>query len=264
MDAAYVPRSYGAGLMPDTLLDYKKQRYRWAYGAMQILKHHAGSLFGGRGRLSLGQRYHFLAGWLPWLSDGFNLVFNVAAIFWSVGMVFFPHSIDPPLMIFSALPLALFAFKIAKLLHLYSTRVGATPRQTLAAAFAGLALSHTIGGAVLAGLFTHDQPFFRTPKRAHAHALLQALLDCREEALIMLGLWLAAFGSYYAAAEVMRDQGVSAGMRDQGVWTLVLLIQSVPYFAAVLVSLVSAFPALPASWIGRAEDMDSLAHQVLD
>ncbi|HET7175412.1 MAG TPA: glycosyltransferase [Gammaproteobacteria bacterium] len=263
MDAAYIPRSYGAGLMPDTLLDYKKQRYRWAYGAVQILKRHAGTLFGGRGRLSLGQRYHFLAGWLPWLSDGFNLVFNTAAIFWSLGMMLFPHSIDPPLMIFSALPLALFAFKIAKLLHLYSTRVGATPRQTLAAAFAGLALSHTIGRAVLAGLFTRDQPFFRTPKRVHAHALLQALADCREEALIMLSLWLAAFGSYYAAAQVLRDQGISAVMRDQSVWAVVLLIQSVPYFAAVLVSLVSAFPALPASLIGRAEDMDALAHVVL-
>ena len=263
MDAAYIPRSYGAGLMPDTLLDYKKQRYRWAYGAVQILKHHAGTLFGGRGRLSLGQRYHFLAGWLPWLSDGFNMVFNAAAIFWSLGMVLFPHSIDPPLMIFSALPLALFAFKIAKLLHLYSTRVGATPRQTLAAAFAGLALSHTIGRAVLAGLFTRDQPFFRTPKRTHAHALLRALADCREETLMMLGLWLAAFGSYYAEAQVMRDQGVWAAMRDQGVWAVVLLIQSVPYFAAVLVSLVSAFPALSASWIGRADDMDELAHVVL-
>ena len=60
------------------------------------------------------------------MSDGTNLVFNIAALFWSVAMALFPHDIDPPLMVFSALPLALFAFKIAKLLHLYSTRVGAT------------------------------------------------------------------------------------------------------------------------------------------
>ncbi|HEU5398932.1 MAG TPA: hypothetical protein VFV77_06605, partial [Gammaproteobacteria bacterium] len=125
------------------------------------------------------------------------------------------------------------------------------------------ALSHTIGLAVLSGLFTRDQPFFRTPKRVHAHALLQALADCREETLMMLGLWLAAFGSYHVEVGVMRDQGVMAVMRDQGVWAMVLLIQSVPYFAAVLVSLVSAFPDLPASWIGHAADMDELAHVVL-
>src|SRR6185312_12487213 len=99
-EAAYIPKSYGQALMPDTLLDYKQQRFRWAYGAVQILKHHARRLF-SPGPLTLGQRYHFLAGWLPWLSDGFNLVFNVSAMFWSVGMALFPHSVDPPLMIFS-------------------------------------------------------------------------------------------------------------------------------------------------------------------
>jgi hypothetical protein len=252
-EAAYIPKSYGRGLMPDTLLDYKKQRFRWAYGAVQILKHHTGPLF-SRGRLSLGQRYHFLAGWLPWLSDGFNLVFNTAAIFWSLGMALFPLDIDPPLMIFSALPLALFAFKIVKLLHLYSTRVGASLRQTVAAALAGLALSHTIGLAVLTGLFTRDQPFFRTPKRARNHALLQALHDSREEGLMMLGLWLAALAVYLE---------VDTGMRDLAVWVAVLLIQSIPYFATLLMSLVSAYPQLPASLIGRADEMDALAHVVL-
>ena len=261
LQAAYIPHSYGAGLMPDTLLDYKKQRFRWAYGAVQILKHHAHQLFGRGSPLTLGQRYHFLAGWLPWLSDGFNLVFNIAALFWSLAMAFFPHDIDPPLMVFSALPLALFGFKILKLVHLYSTRVGATVRQTLAAALAGLALSHTIGRAVLSGLFTRDQPFFRTPKRAHVHALLQALADSREESLLMLALWLSAWGVYTEVGTVMLDLRV--WVQDLGVWVAVLLIQSIPYFASLLLSLISAFPALPASLIGRAEDMDALAHVVL-
>ena len=255
LEAGYIPRSYGQGLMPDTLADYKQQRFRWAYGAVQILKRHAGMLFGGGGALSLGQRYHFLAGWLPWLSDGFNLLFNLAAVFWSLAMILFPRSIDPPLMIFSALPLALFVFKLVKLAHLYYTRVGASLRQTLAAALAGLALSHTIGLAVLTGLVTRGRPFFRTPKQAHAHALLQALYDCREEAFMMLGLWLSAWGVYYAIGTVIRDMGV---------WMAVLIIQSVPYCATLVVSLVSAWPWLPADWIGRAEDMDELAHVVLE
>jgi exo-beta-1,3-glucanase (GH17 family)/cellulose synthase/poly-beta-1,6-N-acetylglucosamine synthase-like glycosyltransferase len=253
-EAAYIPKSYGRGLMPDTLLDYKKQRFRWAYGAVQILKHHARLLF-GRGRLTLGQRYHFLAGWLPWLSDGFNLVFNVAAVFWSLGMALFPHDIDPPLMIFSALPLALFVFKILKLLHLYSTRVGASLRQTLAAALAGLALSHTIGLAIMQGFFTRDKPFFRTPKRADSHALLQAILESREEGLMMLGLWLAALATFI---------NVDTGMQDLAVWVVVMLIQSIPYLATLLMSLVSAHPRLPARLIGHADEMDALAHIVLD
>ena len=31
--------------MPETFIDYKKQRFRWAYGAMQILRAHARALF---------------------------------------------------------------------------------------------------------------------------------------------------------------------------------------------------------------------------
>jgi hypothetical protein len=170
-------------------------------------------------------------------------------------MAMFPHYIDPPLMIFSALPLALFVFKILKLLHLYSTRVGASLRQTLAAAIAGLALSHTIGLAVLQGLFTRDQPFFRTPKRASNQAWLQALADNREEGLIALGLWLSAAAVYYTVGTVMTDLTV---------WIVVLLIQSIPYTATLIVAVISAFPGMPARYVGKAEEMDALAHVVLD
>ncbi|MGD2062300.1 MAG: glycosyltransferase [Nitrospirota bacterium] len=70
-EATYIPCSYGRGLMPDTFVDFKRQRFRWAYGAMQILRHHAGELLCLQPtRLTRGQRYHFIAGWLPWLGDG--------------------------------------------------------------------------------------------------------------------------------------------------------------------------------------------------
>jgi hypothetical protein len=43
----------------------------------------------------------------------------------------------------------------------------------------------------------------------------------------------------------------------------VLLTQSVPYLATLMLSLISAAPRLQASYVGRAEDMDALAHVVL-
>jgi hypothetical protein len=89
-----------------------------------------------------------------------------------------------------------------KLVHLYLAPVGATVRQTLAAGVAGLALSHTIGAAVLQGLFT----------RWHAPAVASP---------------------------------------DRTAWIAVLLVQSLPYLCALLMSLISALP-LPASWIGTA------------
>ena len=48
MTRYYLPRSYGRGLMPETFHDYKKQRFRWAYGAMQILRAHARALLSRR------------------------------------------------------------------------------------------------------------------------------------------------------------------------------------------------------------------------
>ena len=52
--AAYIPESMGSGVMPDTLEAFMSQRYRWVYGAMQIMKHHAGAIFLGRTQAVLG------------------------------------------------------------------------------------------------------------------------------------------------------------------------------------------------------------------
>ncbi|MBV8401362.1 MAG: cellulose synthase, partial [Acetobacteraceae bacterium] len=143
--------------------------------------------------LSPGQRYHFIAGWLPWVADGCNMVFNIAALAWSAAMVCLPRQIDPPLLTYSVLPLSLFTFKLAKLVHLYRVRVGANFRQTLAAAIAGLALTHTIGRATVKGLVTRSEPFFRTPKKRRNSGLWHALAAAREETFMMAGLLLSAW-----------------------------------------------------------------------
>ncbi|HEY4749331.1 MAG TPA: glycosyltransferase [Steroidobacteraceae bacterium] len=241
-DASYVPTSYGRGLMPDTFIDFKKQRFRWAYGAMQILKAHARALFLEGGPLSPGQRYHFVAGWLPWVADGSNLLFNLAALGWSAAMVWAPGQIDPPLVMYSVLPLSLFTFKLAKLVHLYRVRVGANLRQTLAAAIAGLALTHTIGTATVKGLVTRSEPFFRTPKEVGTSGVLRALAAAREETLMMSGLMLSA----WAIAHTGPPE--SSGP-DRLAWIVALLVQSVPYASSLIVSLISAFP-LPARLLG--------------
>lgn len=236
-EATYIPQSYGKGLMPDTFLDFKKQRARWAYGAVQILKRHLGALRGKEtSSLTKGQRYHFIAGWLPWLADSINLIFTLAALIWSTGMCLFIHIIDPPLVILSFMPLTLFVFKMGKMIYLYRTRVGASVTQTIASAVAGLSLSHTISKAILSGFVTKNKPFFRTPKMAKAHAVVQALQSAREEGLIMLALWVAAYG-------VSKLQGIDTP--DLMVWVIVLLVQSIPYAAAVFMSLVSGLAKVP-------------------
>jgi len=242
-EAMYLSYSYGRGLMPDNFIDYKKQRFRWAYGAMQILRRHSAELFGKKSTsLTNGQRYHFLAGWLPWVADGFNLVFNLAAIAWSVAMIVAPTQIDAPLMMFSVLPLSLFVFKLSKMIYLYRSRVKANLRQTLAAAIAGLALSHTVGLATLKGLFTDNQPFVRTPKCAKPSAWREALVAVREELLMLISLLVVVLALTLAPREY--------GSPDLSVWSFVLAIQAIPYAAAVMVSFVSSF-RLPANLLGK-------------
>ncbi|MDX1667871.1 MAG: glycosyltransferase family 2 protein, partial [Limnobacter sp.] len=235
-EATYTNKSYGQGLIPDTFVAFKKQRYRWAYGAMQILREHAGSLFRVRqSELKPGQRYHYLAGWLPWVADGFNLIFSLMAVIWSILMVIDPITYNAPPMLISLIPIVFFTFKITKMLALYLGEVRAGLGAALAASIGGLSLSYAIGRAVLSGLFVgRKKPFLRTPKKRPKAAFLQALQDAREECLIAAVL---------TSAIVAVALYVGFDSDETFYWTLVLGVQSVPYWAAVLVSLVSVLPA---------------------
>jgi len=245
--AQYVPVSYGRGLIPDNFLDFKKQRFRWAYGAMVIMRRHFAELFGFRPtQLTRGQRYHFIAGWLPWVSDGLSLVINMTALAWTVGMIVLPEHFDPPLMMFALFPLALFAFKLIKLTLLYQLRVRANLRQSIGAAIAGLSLAHGISRAVIQGLTSSNLGFFRTPKMASHSAFLQALNHAREELLLLIALWVGAWGLWVVHG---------FGMPDIRIWVTMLLVQSIPYGASVVMSLISSRPDLPASLIGTMETL---------
>ena len=75
---------------------------------------------------------------------------------------------------------------------------------------------------------------------------LRALLDAREELLILVALVLAAFTVL---------QRPDSDMLDIRVWAVVLLVQSIPYAAAGLVSLISGMPGLPAGLIGPMQKL---------
>lgn len=239
--ATYESTSYGRGVMPDTFMDYKKQRYRWAYGAMQIMREHAGALFLNQTHLNLGQRYHFIAGWLPWIADGFNFIFTLLAIIWSLLMISNPVHFNAPNIMISLVPILFFGFKLLKMLALYRTRMHASFVTATGAAVAGLALSHTIAKAVLSGLFIGRKvPFLRTPKGRQSAAILQALKDAGQEtalvtilaSLVLVIYWRVGFESL-----------------ETLFWCIVLGVQMMPYLAAVILSTISAFPSVSARWL---------------
>ena len=233
--ALYTPVSMGRGLMPDTYAAYKSQRYRWVYGAMQILKRHARAIFVGRKvdggpSLSKAQRYQFLAGWMPWFADGFALIFAVLALTWSGLMIIAPRHFDVPLTALSGVALAIFFLKTVKTVWLHRAKVGTGFGGAVASAITGLSLSYTVGKGVIAGLFTSTKPFLRTPKCEDSAAWTQSFKVARAEAALLIGTAAAIFGTLRSTqfddpADVM--------------WVAALSVMGVPYAATLVVALFS-------------------------
>lgn len=230
--AAYVPESMGRGLMPDTLEAFMGQRYRWVYGAMQILKRHAASIFLGRSKLSKGQRYQFLCGWLPWISDGLGMIVTFMALIWTLMMTVAPTYFDVPMPALSAAALALFFAKTLKTLLLYPQKVRSGVGGALMASIAGLSLTHTVGKAAIAGIFTSGKPFLRTPKCKNPALFSQALRGVWQEAALLSLCAMAVGGMIF----------LNDGFSDSAaiLWMIMLSVQSLPYVATVITAALSA------------------------
>jgi cellulose synthase/poly-beta-1,6-N-acetylglucosamine synthase-like glycosyltransferase len=73
--SVYINQPYGYGLLPTTFEATKKQRFRWAFGGMQILKRFGGQLlpwsrFERSEKLTVQQRMRYLMGLLGWFIAG--------------------------------------------------------------------------------------------------------------------------------------------------------------------------------------------------
>ena len=235
--AVYLPESMGKGLMPDTYAAYKDQRYRWVYGAMQIMKRHSGALFAGTSSLTRSQRYHFVAGWLPWFADALGLVFTVLALFWSSLVIAAPRHFDVPMAAFSMVVITLFAMKTLKTLVLHRFRIGAGRLAVGGAALAGLSLAFVVGKAVILGLLTSRMPFVRTPK-CEAGAPWTATLGMVRAELLLLTLTVLALAGLGTVTELDDPAEILAA--------IALTIMAVPYAAAVTVALGSTRGGKPA------------------
>jgi exo-beta-1,3-glucanase (GH17 family)/cellulose synthase/poly-beta-1,6-N-acetylglucosamine synthase-like glycosyltransferase len=229
--AAYIADSMGSGVMPDTLDAFMGQRYRWVYGAMQIMKHHAASIFLGRSKLSWAQRYQFLVGWLPWISDGLGMIVTYMALIWTALMWVSPQTFDVPLPTLSAAALALFVAKTLKTLLLYPQKVRSGLKGAVMASIAGLSLTHAVGKAVISGLLTRGKPFLRTPKCEDQALLSQALRKVWQETTLFILCVLALLS--LSAGGNFDDPSIR-------LWMVMIAVQSLPYFATIVTAAISA------------------------
>ncbi|MDR3445210.1 MULTISPECIES: glycosyltransferase family 2 protein [unclassified Dyella] len=224
-ELVYVDELMGKGLTPADFKAYKSQRYRWAFGAMQILKGRWDWMT-KKGPLSGGQRFHFLTGWFSWFADALHLIFTMMAIFWTAGMVAFPTVFALPMQLFLIPVIGFFFAKAIFGIVLYRARVPCSWYDTLMASLASMSLSHAIARGILHGLTREKTSFVVTAKsRRLGGSNFAAFAPVREELLMAIALVCCIigmgerFGTHYVEGTL---------------WMFILGAQSIPYVSAVI------------------------------
>jgi hypothetical protein len=110
---------------------------------------------------------------MPWIADGLQLLFVYLAIAWSVGMMWMPDKVEPPLTLYLIVTLGMFFFKVGKSMWLYASKVPCSFLDNLGAAFAGLSLSYAVSKAVWLGCTSTCRSTH--PKMENQPALIRGL-----------------------------------------------------------------------------------------
>jgi cellulose synthase/poly-beta-1,6-N-acetylglucosamine synthase-like glycosyltransferase len=167
--SVYVDRTYGRGLMPLDYAALKKQRFRWAFGGMQLLRMHARSLLIGRaaGRLTAAQRFAYLSGGLQWLNDPMTVAFTMILLIASGALIGGGSLYLQPLVGATILiPPLLLLFGVMRFLWAFRVRVGCRWRDAFDAFIMLLGLTWIVTLACLRGLTARHGVFLRTPKQS--------------------------------------------------------------------------------------------------
>jgi cellulose synthase/poly-beta-1,6-N-acetylglucosamine synthase-like glycosyltransferase/exo-beta-1,3-glucanase (GH17 family) len=224
-ELVYVDELMGKGLTPADFKAYKSQRYRWAFGAMQILKGRW-TWMTKKGPLSSGQRFHFLTGWFSWFADALHLIFTLMAIFWTAGMVGLPHIFSLPMQLFLIPVIGFFFAKAIFGIVLYRARVPCSWYDTIMASLASMRLSHAIARGILHGLTREKTSFVVTAKsRRLGGSNFAAFTPVREEMLMFVALVLCVIGMAKSPA---------SHFTEGQLWMFILAAQSIPYVSALI------------------------------
>ena len=229
-NSLYTRKRYGWGLLPNDFDAYKRQRHRWAYGGLQLIKKHWRAFLPGRSRLTPQQRSAFLFGWMNWLgAEALGVVIAVLNLIWMPLVAFFHIAVPEAVL---TLPvIATFFVMLLHFLVLYRARVQSPLMASLGAALAAMSMQLTVGRAVAEGAIRDGLPFVRTAKGGSAgwEAKFPALFELVLGSLLVLGS---------ITLYVTNDQSV----REISIFSAVLLVQSLPFLAAAAIAALERTP----------------------
>ncbi|HEX9038793.1 MAG TPA: glycosyltransferase [Ktedonobacterales bacterium] len=196
----FINETYGKGLMPLEFDALKRQRFRWCFGGIQILRKHWHMLspLASRGRplrdwdapgLTLAQRYHYLMGGLQWYSDA--LTFAFTSLLLVTGWLLVagrPVNLPGVSGLLLVLPLSFWASSLLRTLWALRATRRCTWREALGAVGILWSLSWVVTLASIQGAVRKKGVFLRTPKAAKAN-LAAAIRSTTIETALGLGCW---------------------------------------------------------------------------
>jgi exo-beta-1,3-glucanase (GH17 family)/cellulose synthase/poly-beta-1,6-N-acetylglucosamine synthase-like glycosyltransferase len=236
--AHYTQRRYGWGLLPCDFAAYKRQRHRWAYGGVQLIKKHWRSFVPGRSPLTAQQRGQFLFGWLTWLGAEFlGVVIAILNLIWMPLVAF--AGIAVPESVLTIPVLATFAVMFFHFMVLYRSRVRAPFLVSLGAAFSAMSLQLTVARAVAEGVFRDGLPFVRTSKGGNRSWER------------FPALWEGVLGSLLLLGSIVLYLTNDQQVRAISIFSVVLLVQSLPFLAAVMIALLERSQINKFAWWRR-------------
>jgi cellulose synthase/poly-beta-1,6-N-acetylglucosamine synthase-like glycosyltransferase len=192
--AVFVPTAFGKGIMPLTYEGLRKQRFRWAFGGIQILRRHWRDVLPwSRGtRLTFGQRYDYLVGSLWWFNDaltfGFTLFIFATALGLAVGRPFVVQRLSAIGMV---IPLAFVLLNLLRYFWASRAVSGSGAVLALGALRVNLSLSWVILLACFRGLTQEHGVFLRTSKFKGRPAVGEIRLVLVETIVAVTGVVLA-------------------------------------------------------------------------
>jgi cellulose synthase/poly-beta-1,6-N-acetylglucosamine synthase-like glycosyltransferase len=180
-DSVYINKAYGTGLLPETFEDLKKQRFRWAFGGIQILRRYWRELLSldtepASRRLTPAQRLDYFMGFMGWFNDLLILAFT-AFVFTTAISYAFDFTLPVRTLLSWALMLPILAIVTGSLRVAWALRLttGCSWRDGLGAFLSMLSLSWTVALACVSAIIHKRGVFLRTPKLAGQSDLGRAL-----------------------------------------------------------------------------------------
>jgi cellulose synthase/poly-beta-1,6-N-acetylglucosamine synthase-like glycosyltransferase len=200
----YFHRSLGRGLMPCTFAGLKRQRFRWCFGNIQILRKHWESLMpwahwiDPENRLTQAQRYFYLAGCVQWFTDAFNFAFLIFLVAGGIiKLISSSFTILPTTLPWITFSFIFILLNMWRLVWVFRNALKVSLGLALRSMYAMFSVGWVVALAGFRALLQSKTAFLRTPKTMGDVRVINALFATQWEAgigLLCLGLGAAVLG----------------------------------------------------------------------